>query len=102
MKIRTFTSKAIKNLVSGQIDPINLKQFFERNPILPLQKPESLKIDEFSEEQVLFLFDNFDLSQNRGSSLGKKWPRGGENAPGGAGGRWETVREGLRNLLTKK
>ena len=46
------TIKHTENPVSGQIDPINPEQFFMINPMLPLPKPESLKNDEFVEEQV--------------------------------------------------
>ena len=53
-----FAIKTIKMQVSGQIYPINMKQFFKRKPILPLPKPESPKNDEFFEEQIS-IFHNF-------------------------------------------
>ena len=55
MKIHMITIKTLKHQVSGQIDPINLEQFFARNLVLLLPKPDSLKIDEFVEKQILVL-----------------------------------------------
>ncbi len=47
-----ITIKHIKIRVSGKIDPINPEQFFVINPILPLPRPESPKIDELFDTQL--------------------------------------------------